>query len=244
MRDRLLRDLDRSTSLYPNDMGSGRGGSDVGSECVMFTGRRSGGAPVSSSQDVLSIYINRANHTIDAIRYFGDGRPELYNYMALIGYPELLLNLTFRYKEAAERSHSTGEANLPPTCCLTAGVLNHQLDLINYLRLPYFRTIFSDRFVAFFASLRQRMRQHEEFVRVEEQILAKRMTKEAFEPLTKDEVNAHMKALTDSKKAFRQEIELALVRFLHENKEFRPNITYLPNIRHFVDKNEPIVSLM
>ncbi|CCW70194.1 unnamed protein product [Phytomonas sp. Hart1] len=244
MQDRLLLDMDSSTSLHPNAEESDRSGSERMNEGTINAGICTTVAPPRSSQSVLSIYVNRANHTIDAIRYFGDESPELYNYMALIGYPELLLNLTFRYKEAAERSRLTQEAHLPPTCCLTAGVLNHQLDLINYLRLPYFRTIFSDRFVAFFATLRQRMRQHEEFIRVEEQILARRMTNETFVPLTEEEANTRMKTLTNSKCAFRQEIELALVRFLHESKEFRPNNTYLPNVKHLVDKKKPIVSLM
>lgn len=191
----------------------------------------------TEEQNYIAIYIHQDQRVIDAVTFFGNGSPEVYNYFALIGYPETILNLVFRYNEAAQLAQKRGQDTFPGTGHLTAGVLNGKLDLMEYLRLPHLQTVFFDKFVDFFAELREKMKLHQESIAIKEKILSEHSLDWK---LTPEQLGEYQISLTKMKTSFRYQVQLELIRFLHEHKDFRPQNMYLPSLEKQMAKR-PLV---
>eukprot|EP00796_Vickermania_ingenoplastis_P009192 gene9192-6469_t len=192
----------------------------------------------SVEQNYIAIYINNDQRVIDGVTFFGNGKPEVHNYYALIGYPETILNLVFRYNEGAELAKKRNQSTFPGTGHLTAGVLNGKLNLMEYLRLPHLQTVFYDKFVEFFGELRERMKSQQEAIKMRERILSEHSMDL---DLTAEQIAAYQVSLTKMKNSFRYEVQLELIRFLHENKDFRPqNIKWR---KSFLCSTKPVSQL-
>lgn len=189
---------------------------------------------VVDEQNYIAIYINSVQRTIDGVTYFGNGKPEVHNYYALIGYPETILNLLFRYDEAMELVKKRGQMNFPGTGHLTAGALNGKLNIMEYLRLPHLQTVFYDKFTSFFEELREKMKTQEEAVKMRATILENHGVN-----LTPSEAKKYQNDLTKMKSNYRYEVQLELIRFLHENKDFRLQNLYLPSLEKQMAKKLP-----
>lgn len=185
-------------------------------------------------QNYIAIYVNTEQRTIDAITYFGNGKPEVHNYYALIGYPETILNLVFRYNEAIELVKKRGETNFVGDGHLTAGVLNGKLNIMEYLRLPHLQTVFYDKFTIFFQELKEKMKSQEEAVKMKELILQNHNSY-----LSPKDIAKYQSELTKMKTNYRYDVQLELIRFLHENKDFRPQNLFLPSLEKPMAKKLP-----
>ncbi|GET89423.1 hypothetical protein, conserved [Leishmania tarentolae] len=197
------------------------------------------GTETLPSREMMTMYIHARYRTIDGIVYFGNGTPEVHNYRSLIGMPESLFHLQYRYSEAISKRESTvgdsysSQASLGGSGAMTtpAGVLtvplrNQQFDIISYLRLPVLKPLLTDRFARFFQQLQRDMEIAEEVVAVRERVLA---AQQAAGTLTPDDAASCVAELRDAK-AFRYKVQLALLKYLHESKDTRPQDMYLPNI--------------
>ncbi|KPI85980.1 hypothetical protein ABL78_4942 [Leptomonas seymouri] len=185
-------------------------------------------------REMLIIFIHRRHRTVDGIVYFGNGSPSVHNYRALIGLPESLFHIEFRYNEALTKSGSGSDALLEASAdrkgadgVLTAPIRNQTLDLVAYLRLPLFHPLLCDHFKNFFAQLRREMETVEEVTAVQERALSEA---ESSGQLTPEDVAEQVAELTDSKKKFRYKVQLALLKYLHEGKDRRPQNMFLPSI--------------
>ncbi|CBZ27885.1 conserved hypothetical protein [Leishmania mexicana MHOM/GT/2001/U1103] len=196
-------------------------------------------AAALSSREMMTLYVHARHRTIDGIVYFGNGTPEVHNYRSLIGMPESLFHLQYRYSEAISKRDSTGGGSYPniavlggsgatttPAGVLTVPLRNQQFDLISYLRLPTLKPLLTDRFARFFWQLQRDVQTAEEVVAVRERVLA---AQQAAGTLTPDDVASRVAALTDAK-AFRYKVQLALLKYMHESKDTRSQDMYLPNI--------------
>lgn len=197
------------------------------------------GAPVRE-EGRITIYIHQTARTIDAVTYFGTEVVEIHNYTALIGLPETILNLSFRYWEALQRAETSGNPNAATESELTADLLNGRLDIVKYLRLPHLRTVFSDKFADFFSKLRKRMKEHEESMQMREAILEKHQDSAG---LSKEDVGMYQKELTSARSQFKYEVQLALITFLHDNKDFMRQNMFLPSVDKLVPKAQPITEV-
>ncbi|KPA86783.1 hypothetical protein ABB37_00850 [Leptomonas pyrrhocoris] len=199
-------------------------------------------------REMLIIFIHRRHRTVDGVVYFGNGTPPVHNYRALIGLPESLFHLEFRFNEALAKggsSSSAGDseekssASLDATTqragggcgVLTAPIRNHRLDLVAYLRLPLFHPLLCEHFTTFFAQLRREVETVEEVNAERERVLREA---QASGKLTPEDAAAQVAALTDTKTAFRYKVQLALLKYLHEGKDRRPQSMYLPGIERQV----------
>lgn len=189
-------------------------------------------------QNYIAIYVNKEQRIIDAVTFFGNGSPEVYNYYTLIGYPETVLNLVFRYEEAKELAKKRNQQTFPGTGHLTAGVLNGKLNLMEYLRLPHLQTVFYDRFVEFFSELREKLKAEKEAITMRELILSEHLS-DLF--LTPEEISEYQMALAKAKNNFHHVVQFELIRFLHENKDFRPQNMYLPSIQNQMARKMPVL---
>nr|CCC48770.1 conserved hypothetical protein [Trypanosoma vivax Y486] len=177
--------------------------------------------PGHEEQSLLSIYVNKHTHIIDAVVYFGNGNPELHNYKCLVGMPQSLLNLIYRYEEGQSRLGAGGESS-------TRG-----LNLMEYLRSPKLEVIFYDRFVDFYKKLRIKMKQHEDVVDMKTRALD---VMQDSCMITKEQRDEYLRELTDQRGEFARKVQCELIKFLHESKEYLPQIMYLPDIRNHVNK--------
>lgn len=175
-------------------------------------------------REMLVIFIHRRHRTIDGVVYFGNGAPPVHNYRALIGLPESLFHLEFRYKEALEKAKDAMQTD---GGMLTAPSRNGKLDLVAYLRLPFLQPLLCDHFSSFFAQLRRDMAAAEEVVAARERVVS---AAQASGALSSADAAAQVAELTDTKKAFRYKVQLALLKYLHEGKDRRPQNMYLPSI--------------
>ncbi|CBZ34951.1 hypothetical protein, conserved [Leishmania donovani] len=196
-------------------------------------------AAASSSREMMTLYVHARYRTIDGVVYFGNGTPEVHNYRSLIGMPESLFHLQYRYSEAISKRDSTGSGSSPsiaalggsgatttPAGVLTVPLRNQQFDLISYLRLPTLKPLLTDRFARFFSQLQRDVQTAEEVVAVRERVLA---AQQAAGTLTPDDAASRVAELTDAK-AFRYKVQLALLKYMHESKDTRPQDMYLPSI--------------
>ncbi|KEG08579.1 hypothetical protein DQ04_06871000 [Trypanosoma grayi] len=180
----------------------------------------------SPEQSLLVIYVDEQTHYIDAVVYFGNGEPELYHYMCLIGLPQSLLNLLYRYEEA--RIANTSEDNVDGT--KSGGGLN----LIEYLRLPKLQIIFFDRFITFYRELREKMRAQEEVIAMRARVLED-VNRESG--ISENNRKLYMQDLTAQRNAFTRQVQYELLKFLHESKDHLPQMMYLPDISAHVQQN-------
>lgn len=194
---------------------------------------QSGGQLPVGTREMLVVYVNEETRHIEAILYIGNGLVEVHNYLALVGLPESLLHLRYRYDEAlvADASGGTDTATLPSTMtttpCLTVPPCCGRLHMISYLRLSHLQHVFSDKFLRFFAALREMARKEEQAVAVRTILLKER---ELRGTLSHAEVNTYVASLTDAKKELRHHVQLVLLKFLHEQKDCRSQEMYLPSI--------------
>jgi NADPH-dependent 2,4-dienoyl-CoA reductase/sulfur reductase-like enzyme len=186
------------------------------------------------TREMLIVYIHRRHRTIEGVVYLGNGAPPVHNYRALIGLPESLFHLEFRYNEVLEKARATAGSDTADVATASVGkgaltVLprTQRLDLVAYLRLPLFHPLLCDDFAAFFAQLRRDTEAAEEMAAVRERVL--RAAQSSGE-LTPAEAAAQVAELTDTRKALRYKVQLALLKYLHEGKDRRPQTMYLPSI--------------
>nr|CCC91292.1 conserved hypothetical protein [Trypanosoma congolense IL3000] len=194
-------------------------------------------------QNLLVIYLNKQTRLIDAVVYFGNGSPEMHNYVCLIGLPHSLLNLVYRYNEAQadpstrERTCSSGDSPMKSSLGseMSLVVENSGLNLMEYLRLPKLQIIFYDRFIEFYQQLRATMQQHEDTINMKKNALARMEMTSSINASTRE---AYLDDLTKMQKGFAQKIQYELIKFLHENKESLPQIMYLPDITQHVNREK------
>ncbi|EKF38722.1 hypothetical protein MOQ_001067 [Trypanosoma cruzi marinkellei] len=184
-------------------------------------------------QNLFVIYIDEQTHLIDAVMYFGNGAPEMHNYMCLIGMPQSLLNLIYRYEEARinnrdESSHQISKHEGGPLNDTGSG---SGLNLLEYLRLPKLQIFFYDRFTVFYRELREKMRDHKDLIDAKAH---------AFEFLTERSSlseecrRRNLKELTAEGSSFARQVQYELIKFLQESKDYLPQIYFLPDIRSHV----------
>ncbi|KAK7201184.1 hypothetical protein NESM_000179800 [Novymonas esmeraldas] len=194
-------------------------------------------------REMMTLFVHAQHRTIDGIVYVGNGTPEVHNYRAMIGMPESLFHLQYRYAEVATRRDG-GDDFDPTTAAMlhagggggaraaTAGVLtvpprNGQFDLVSYLRLPTLKPLLTDRFFCFFWQLQREVQAAEEVVTVRARVLA---AQQATGTLSPADAALRVAELTDTRQAFRHKTQLALLKYLHESKDTRPQDMYLPSI--------------
>lgn len=182
-------------------------------------------ADKKSVREMLIVFIHRRHRTIDGVVYLGNGSPLVHNYRALVGLPESLFHVEFRYKEALAAADSAAASSGPGA--LTVSTRNGRLDLVAYLSLPLFHPLLTDHFAAFFAHLRKEMADAEDVAAARERVVR---AGQAAGSLTAADAAAQVAELTDTRKSFRYKVQLALLKFLHEGKDRRPQTMYLPNI--------------
>ncbi|KAI5685456.1 hypothetical protein MNV84_04651 [Leishmania braziliensis] len=192
-----------------------------------------------SWREMMTLYIHPQHRTIDGAVYVGNGFPEVHNYRTLIGLPESLFHLQYRYNESISKCDNTGSrvyssaaamsrsgAAPTPAGVLTVPPRNQQFDLISYLRLPTLKPLLTDRFVRFFWQLQRKLQTAEEVVAIQERV---RVAQQAAGVLTPAESAIRVAELADTK-SFRYKVQLALLKYMHESKDTRPQDMYLPSI--------------
>lgn len=207
-----------------------------------FSGHRdttASGSGGVTPREMLALYVHTQHRTIDGAVYLGNGAPEVHNYRALVGLPESLFHLQYRHGEAAGTSIAPAGAGTPPAGVLTVPLRNEQFDLINYLRLPTLQPLLTDRFARFFARLQRDLQAAEEVALVRERVLA---TQQAAGTLTPADSAIRVAELTDAKRAFRYRVQLALLQYLHETKDTRPQEMYLPGIEKQMAAQQRLVA--
>ncbi|RNE99686.1 hypothetical protein TraAM80_08068 [Trypanosoma rangeli] len=188
-------------------------------------------------QSLFVIYVDEQTHFIEAVVYFGNGSPELYHYMCLVGMPQSLLNLLYRYEEARVvssdaargRSNSNDEGHSADGDSNAGG-----LNLMEYLRSPKLQILFYDRFTVFYMGLREKMRTHKALMEVKSRAL---VFVSRQSQLTTEKRNELLKELTAESSAFARQVQYELLKFMHENKDYLPQIYYLPDIHAHVQQN-------
>ncbi|RNF12066.1 uncharacterized protein Tco025E_06527 [Trypanosoma conorhini] len=184
-------------------------------------------------QSLFVIYVDEQTQLIEAVVYFGNGTPEMYHYMCLIGMPQSLLNLLYRYEEARGAAVSgppkSSEEGRGADADSGAGGLN----LMEYLRSPKLQILFYDRFTVFYRELRERMRAHKALMEVKARAL-EFVSKQSR--LTAEKRNELVKELTAESSAFARQVQYELLKFLHESKDYLPQIYYLPDIHAHVQR--------
>ncbi|EKG06541.1 hypothetical protein TCSYLVIO_002347 [Trypanosoma cruzi] len=184
-------------------------------------------------QNLFVIYIDEQTHLIDAVVYFGNGAPEMHNYVCLIGMPQSLLNLIYRYEEAriANRDESSHQSSKHEGCSHNDTGNGSGLNLLEYLRLPKLQIFFYDRFTVFYKELREKMRDHKDLIDAKAR---------AFEFLTEESIlsdecrKKNLNELTAESSSFARQVQYELIKFLHESKDYLPQIYFLPDIRSHV----------
>ncbi|KAG5476368.1 hypothetical protein LSCM1_04070 [Leishmania martiniquensis] len=192
-----------------------------------------------SWREMMTLYVHAQHRTIDGVMYVGNGTPEAHNYRSLIGLPESLFHLQYRYSEAVTRHGNPGSgahdsvtamgrggAAATPPGILTVPLRNQQFDLISYLRLPTLRPLLTDRFASFFRELQRDAEAAEEVVAVRERV---RAAQKAAGTMTPADSATCVAELTGAK-VFRYRVQLALLQYMHESKDTRPQDMYLPSI--------------
>ncbi|KAG5502115.1 hypothetical protein GH5_05061 [Leishmania sp. Ghana 2012 LV757] len=190
-------------------------------------------------REMMTLYVHAQHRTIDGAVYVGNGTPEAHNYRSLIGLPESLFHLQYRYSEAASKRDNTGScpynseaamgglsAATTPPGVLTLPLRNQQFDLISYLRLPTLKPFLTDRFAGFFSQLQRDMEAAKEVVAVRKRVLAAQQAAGTMTPADSTSCVAELTAA----KAFRYRVQLALLKYMHECKDTRPQDMYLPGI--------------
>lgn len=195
-------------------------------------------------QDLLVIYLNKHTRLIDAVVYFGNGSPETHNYMCLIGLPHSLLNLIFRYNEARTDLLESDDCGSNSSMSGSKSTASNKIDIVaqestlnlmEYLRSPRLQVVFYDRFVEFYENLRKKMQEHEDVMKMKQSAL-QRM--EVTPRISAKNRAIYLEKLTEMQKDFARRVQYELIKFLHESKEYLPQIMYLPDITEHVEKNE------
>ena len=171
----------------------------------------------------VRVSINKNTKIIEAVIYFGDDPTvELFNLRSLVGMPSSVLNLMYTYDQHA--AHHKGA----------------HLDIIGFLRQPWAYVLFYDKFRDMFERVREKLKNgtaDSSYVveRVRRDVLEQELLPHNADALPDDQTRLdYTSQLASETGEVRRELELELIRFLHEHKCFLPQRYYLPDISSHV----------
>jgi hypothetical protein len=153
---------------------------------------------------------------IECVTYLGSEPVEIYNLRSLVGLPESTLNIIYNYN--LSRDPRTNEP---------------KLDILHYIRGRWAHTIFMDKFHKLFATIKESLTNHPDAVQVKEEILDT-LQRDGTDKIMSDERERYNRRLAADSSDVRHQVEFQLIKFLHENKAFVPQIYFLPNITEHV----------
>ena len=163
-----------------------------------------------SSQSYVRLAVSRDHRIVEAVHYYGRDHRELYNFRSLVGMSEATLNLCYNHFGLKEQQAKT-------------------LDAQRYVRSPWARAVFADTFPDLMATIRQQFVTHPE-TRQAMATLRQSLRSNAAATVADEDRGEVMKRLTDPSNPARQLVELELLKFLHQQKAFTPQIYFLPDI--------------
>ena len=178
------------------------------------------------------------NKMIEAVSYFGNEPAELHNLKSLVGLPQSVLNLVYHYIEtnncaAAARGATipAGGANGDPAAA-GSGAFN----ILSFIRSPWATAVFYDKFLSLFRSIQNKLIDHPDVVRVKADIMSIAL-KEGSDVMSDEDRDKYHRRLLHDHSDTRHVIELELIRFLHANKAFLPQLYFLPDLTPYVPRN-------
>lgn len=175
------------------------------------------------------------NKIIEAVSYFGNEPVELHNLKSLVGLPQSVLNLVYHYAEtnncAAVARGGVATADGDPAAAGTGA-----FDILTFLRSPWATCIFYDKFLSLFKGIQSKLTEHPDVVRVKADIMSTALKEQTDEISTEDREKYHRRLLHDHSDT-RHVVELELIKFLHANKAFLPQLYFLPDVAPFVARN-------
>ncbi|CUG90290.1 Hypothetical protein, putative [Bodo saltans] len=186
----------------------------IESECTML----------KSSSENGNNYVRIAvgpNKYIEAVSYFGSDPVEIYNLSSLVGLPESVLNLLYRYSEVNRNADPT-KGTKP-------------FDILAYMRSPWATAIFYDRFRKLFADIKSRLQEHPDAARVKADIVSLEV-KDNTDKITDDDRDKYHRRLAHDQSDARHVIELEVLKYLHEARPFLPQLYFLPDINPYVPR--------
>eukprot|EP00760_Papus_ankaliazontas_P031348 PhM_4_TR5243/c0_g1_i1/m.42300 len=152
------------------------------------------------------------NKYIECVTYFGNEMDvEIFNLMSLVGKPESQFNLMYSYNMSRS---DKGEATL---------------DLLEFLRQQWARVLFYDRYTSLYKSISERIAQHPDVMKLKES-MTDYVVRAGIDRISDKDRTQFMHRITHDHSDVRHDIELELIRFLHENKEFIPQQYFLPDV--------------
>jgi hypothetical protein len=175
------------------------------------------------------------NSIIEAVSYFGNEPVELHNLKSLVGLPQSVLNLVYHYVEtnnnAAIARGGVASADGDPAAAGTGA-----FDILAFLRSPWATCVFYDRFLSLYRSIQAKLVEHPDVVRVKADIMSIALKEETDQISVEDREKYHRRLLHDHSDT-RHVIELELIKFLHANKAFLPQLYFLPDLTPYVPRN-------
>eukprot|EP00759_Apiculatamorpha_spiralis_P024618 PhF_6_TR27935/c1_g1_i1/m.41151 len=173
---------------------------------------------LSSSNAKGSQYIRISispNKNIECVTYFGNEDVNTFHLQSLVGMPESQLNLMYAYQQS---KNVKGE----PT-----------LDLVTFLKAESFRTLYYDRYRSLYQRIKDDVSQHPEVIKLKDTMLDY-VVRAGIDRISEKDRIGFMQRLTHDHSDVKHTIELALIKFLHENKEYQPQIYFLPDVTEHV----------
>jgi hypothetical protein len=119
-----------------------------------------------------------------------------------------------------------------------------KLDILNFLRQPWAYVLFYDKFRSLFESVQEKFKNgtaHSSYVveRVRQDILEQELLPHNAEALPDEQTRLdYHNQLANESDEVRREVELELIRFLHEHKCFLPQRYFLPDISSHVAQHQ------
>jgi NADH dehydrogenase FAD-containing subunit len=178
---------------------------------------------LSSSNIKGSQYIRLSispNKFIECVTYFGNEDVEVFNLQSLVGMPESQLNLLYNYHLSRNEK---GDATL---------------DLLAFLRQSWAKALFYDRYRGLYANTRDTISQHPDVIKLKESMMDY-IVRAGIDRISDKDRVSFMQRITHEHSDVRHTIELALIKFMHENKEYMPQIYFLPDVSEHVRLTQP-----
>lgn len=179
---------------------------------------------LSSSSENGNNYVRIAigpNKYIESVSYFGSDAVEIYNLSSLVGLPESVLNLVYRYTEVNRNQDPTKGAK--------------PFDILEYIRSPWATAVFYDRFRKLFADIKSKIKDHADVSRVRADIV-QLAVKEGTDKISAEAREKYHRRLAHDQSDARHVVELEVLKYLHEARPFLPQLYFLPDITPYVPR--------